>query len=106
MVREIHLAKIIFTDQTSAKTRPVLILKENSYGDFIYLPLTTNLNLDGIKVSNQDIDSGYLPKISNIIFEKISIIHKDLIFKYVATLSEKTYKQIIKELINFLNEKN
>ena len=106
MVKEIHLANIMFTDQSITKVRPILILKINSFGDLIYLPLTTNLNINGIKISNQDIEAGYLPKISNIIYEKISIVHKDLISKYIATISEKSYKHIIKELIKFLNENN
>ncbi len=43
MVGEIHLANIYFTDATTAKVRPVLLIKPNSFGDILYLPLTTNL---------------------------------------------------------------
>jgi len=40
MVGEIYLAKIYFTDAATAKVRPVLLLKPNSFNDVLYLPLT------------------------------------------------------------------
>ena len=52
MVKSIYLAKIQFSNLSKTKIRPILIIKKNIFGDFIYMPLTSNLNVEGIKINN------------------------------------------------------
>ena len=102
MVGEIHLANIYFTDGTTAKVRPVLLLKSNSFNDVLYLPLTSNAATKGISIDNSNLDDGYLPKVSIVVYEKIGVIAKTLLIKRIATLNNKTYEQALKELVKFL----
>lgn len=57
MVKSIYLAEVLFTNQISSKVRPVLILKQNSFGDLIYMPISTNMLNKGIEISNLDFGS-------------------------------------------------
>ena len=104
MVKEIHLAEVFFTDQISSKIRPILIIKQNSFGDYIYLPLTTNLEINGFKIKPEWMINGNLPKTSNVIYEKIGVIHRNSIRKFIASISDQNYKEIIGKLIEFLNK--
>ena len=104
MVGEIHLANIYFTDATTAKVRPVLLLKPNSFNDLLYFPLTSNTGTKGISIANNDLQDGYLPKISIVVYEKIGVISTTLLIKKIATLKSNTYRQIINELVKFLQE--
>lgn len=99
MVGEIHLANIYFTDATTAKVRPVLLLKPNSFNDVLYLPLTTNAGANGISIDNSHLQDGYLPKVSIVVYEKIGIIATTLLIKKIATLHNKVHRHIIDELI-------
>lgn len=102
MVGEIHLANIYFTNATIAKIRPVLLLKFNSFNDVLYLPLTSNTSTKGISIDNSHLQDGYLPKVSVVVYEKIGVIATTLLIKKIATLNSNTYRQIIAELIKFL----
>lgn len=102
MVGEIHIAKVYFTDASEAKVRPVLLLKKNSFNDILYLPITSNLSLKGVLINNEHLHDGYLPKSSVVVYEKVGVIASTLLIKKIATLDEQFLKQIIKELIQFL----
>jgi len=103
MVRDIYLAEIMFTDESRIKIRPILLIQENSFRDYVFLPLTSNLNAKGITIDNPNIESGYLPKQSVVIIEKISVISPALLIKRIATLNEITYQKILAELRKFLS---
>jgi mRNA-degrading endonuclease toxin of MazEF toxin-antitoxin module len=103
MVGEIHLANIYFTNAAAAKVRPVLLLKLNSFNDVLYLPLTSNSNTKGISIDNTNLQDGYLPKLSVVVYEKVGVIATSLLIKKIATINTNTYKQIINELVIFLN---
>lgn len=102
MVGEIHIANIYFTDATSAKVRPVLLLKKNSFNDVLYMPITSNTEVKGILINNDYLQEGYLPKTSVAVYEKIGVIATSLLIKKIGTLNKNTYQRIIAELIKFL----
>ena len=104
MVGEIHLANIYFTNAATAKVRPVLLLKANSFNDVLYLPLTSNTNTRGIIINNTHLKDGYLPKTSVVVYEKIGVIETTLLIKKIATLNQNSYGQIIDELVKFLQK--
>jgi mRNA-degrading endonuclease toxin of MazEF toxin-antitoxin module len=102
MVGEVYLANIYFSDATTAKVRPVLLLKYNSFNDVLYLPLTSNTSTKGMSIDNSHLQDGYLPKVSIVVYEKIGVIATALLIKKIATLNNNTYRQIINELVKFL----
>jgi mRNA interferase MazF len=102
MVAEIHLVKIYFTDASNFKVRPILLLKLNSFNDILYMPLTSNLNIKGLGISNLDLQNGYLPKNSVVVYEKIGVISSDLLIKKIGTLKIEIFKKVVNELIQFI----
>src|SRR5438552_142249 len=103
MVNEIYLASIRFSYDSASKVRPVLIIKQNSFGDFIFLPLTTNLQLKGFEINNSNLRDGYLPKISLIIYEKPGLIAPELLIKKLASLNTDSFKKVQALLIDFFS---
>ena len=93
MVKGIFLAKIYFTDLSTYKIRPVLVIKEMG-DDCICLQLTSNLNTDGIHISQTDIIEGTLRKDSLVVVPKNFTLHKTILFKFIATLNEDKFREI------------
>jgi len=93
MVGRIYLAKIYFTDLSEYKIRPVVVIRE--YGDdSVCLPLTSNLEHDGIVVDSDDLGEGYLKKESKVIFPKCFTLHRSILIKHIATVKAKKLSAI------------
>jgi len=61
MVGEIYLVRILFSDFTNSKVRPILIIKEYKE-DVLALPLTTSLNRKGFTIQSEELVEGKLKK--------------------------------------------
>jgi hypothetical protein len=99
MVNSIYFVKIPYSDFSEFKGRPILIFKELD-NDFLFLPLTSNLDRDGILLDNNDLENGTLRKESIVIVPKINAIDKNLIKKsrLIAKIKNKKYDEIISSL--------
>jgi len=97
MVRKLYLAKIFFTDLLNYKLRPVLLIKEYKDEDFLYLPLTTNLELKGININNGDLEKGLLKQTSVVIVPKIGILHKNFLVKEIGIVKKDIFGKVMKE---------
>jgi len=104
MVAEIHLANIYFTDVSASKIRPILLLKVNSFGDVLYLPLTTNIMVNGFKIDSSNLREGLLPKTSVVVHEKPGVIAKSLLIKKIGTLHAETHGEVMKALVDFIQK--
>ncbi len=103
MVGDIHLAPVSFTDHSGVKVRPVLLLKRNSYGDALFVPLTTNLSVGGVRIDSTNLSAGYLPKPSVVVVEKIGVVASARLMKKLGTIDATTYKQVVQELVRFIS---
>lgn len=93
MVWYIVLIKVYFTDLSEYKIRPVLIFKEYEELDYMFLPLTSNLNKKWIKVTNKNLSEWKIDKESIILVPKFWIVDKSLIIKKIAKVNiEYLYK--------------
>lgn len=105
MVAKIYLAKIYFIDGENYKIRPILIIKKNSFGDFIYIPFTTEAyNRYSIKFSNSDLESGTFKKDSYLIIDKTCTIQPSLLTKEIATIKDDKFQEILINYCEFLKE--
>jgi len=100
MVGSIYFISMPYSDFKTAKGRPVLVFKTIDKNDLLVLPLTTNLQREGIKVNNEDIRDGSLKKESVIIVPKLTAIDSSLILgsKFIASLKEKSFDRVKSEL--------
>ncbi len=100
MVGSIYFINMPYSDFTQFKARPVLVFKVIDKNDLLILPLTTNLEREGIVITQNDIKEGSLKKDSIVIVPKLTAIDQSLISKqrHIASLKEKTFKMILKEI--------
>ena len=105
MVGSIYLAKIYFTDGIKFKLRPILIIKENSFGDYIYIPFTSNAkNINSIKFTNNFLKNGSFKKESYLIIDKTCTISPNLLDKKIAHITEHSLVKIYDEYCNFFRK--
>ena len=100
MVGGIYFISMPYSDFKNAKGRPVLVFKTIDKNDLLILPLTTNLQREGIKINSKDIRDGSLKKESIIIVPKLTAIDASLILgsRFIASLKEKSFDKVKKEL--------
>jgi len=85
--REICLKPIPFTDLTSTKRRPVLIISNSNYynrtEDILVMAITSNLSdrENSILLKEDDIETGNLKKESTIRVDKIYSVNQNSIIK-------------------------
>ena len=93
MVGKIYLSKIYFTDFSSYKIRPVLVIKELGE-DAICLQLTTQLRDDRVQIENSDFIFGNLKKSSMVVVPKNFTLHKSMLFRHIATISSEKLSSV------------
>ena len=100
MVGRIYFIDMPYSDFKQFKARPVLVFKIIDKNDVLILPLTTNLEREGIVITKKDIKDGSLKKSSVVIIPKLTAIDQSLITAqgHIATLKDKTFKMILKEI--------
>ncbi len=99
MVKNIYFTNIAYSNFKQLKGRPILLFKELE-NDFLFLPLTSNLQRDGIVLNNDDLIDGELKKESVIIVPKISAIDKNIILnsKFIGTLKNSKFDELLLKL--------
>jgi len=102
MVGSIYFIQMPYSDFTEFKGRPVLVFQQIDKNDVLVLPLTTNLEREGVCITQQDILEGTLKKESVVIVPKITAIDSELISKSrkIATLKEKTFVKVLQVICN------
>ena len=104
MVGSIYFIEMPYSDFREFKGRPVLVFRQIAKNDVLVLPLTTNLNRDGIVISEKDIKEGSLKKESVIIVPKITAIDANLIAnaRKIASLKDKTFEKVLADICSRL----
>ena len=105
MVGSIYLAKIFFTNGQDYKLRPILIIKKNSFDDYIYIPFATKSNHQySIKFDNNFLEKGTFNKTSYLILDKVCTIQSKLLVKEIAVVNDNILEQILNKYCQFLNK--
>ncbi|MCE7736059.1 MAG: type II toxin-antitoxin system PemK/MazF family toxin [Candidatus Heimdallarchaeota archaeon] len=100
--RDIVLVPFPFTDLSTVKKRPVLVLSKTTDNelseDLITCAITSKLSssIHSLIIDNQNIDEGSLPVQSTILISKLFTIEKTLILNQIARLDEKTFENVKK----------
>jgi len=99
---EIVLIPVPFSDLSSVKRRPVLVISNTSYNDknsdVIVVAITSNLQQDGIIIETKDLLAGELPKKSLIRYDKIYTLEQRIVIKQLGIVSESVLKNVINNL--------
>jgi len=105
---EIVLIPVPFSDLSSVKRRPVLVISNMSHNcsntDMIVVAITSNLRQDGIVIETKDVSAGKLPKKSLIRYDKIYTLEQRIVIKQLGVVSENVLKKVITALNTLINE--
>lgn len=100
---EIVVVPFPFSDLSSIKQRPVLILSKNldndSSEDIITCGMTSNIKDSkySVLVENKDLVEGNIPKPSRIKVDKLFTISQNIINKKVARINKETFEKVRSE---------
>jgi mRNA interferase MazF len=105
---EIVLVPIPFSDLSSVKRRPVLVISNlyhnNANKDIIVVAITSNLQQDGITIETKDLSVGKLPKTSLIRYDKIYTLEQSMVIKRFGCVSDNVLNRVITEINNLITE--
>lgn len=96
---EILLIPIPFTDLSSSKKRPVLVLSNNEYN------LTSNISSKNhsVFITNDDLVDGDLKVDSCIRSDKIYTLSQNIVIKRFGKINEETINKVINKISEILN---
>tara|TARA_Y100000310_G_C20701281_1_gene830135 strand:- start:8412 stop:8762 length:351 start_codon:yes stop_codon:yes gene_type:complete len=106
---EIVLAPFPFTDLSSTKQRPVLIISNNNYNeqthDIVTCGITSNIRnaMHSIGLDSEDLTIGVIPTKSRIKVDKVFTLNKPLVIKKIAKINENTLNKVKQEFQNLMN---
>ena len=106
--RDILLVPVPFTDLSSIKRRPVLVLSTSAYNltssDILVAAITSNLTASsrGIVIDSKDMEAGTLPKPSLVFADRIYTVSKSIIVKRYGRLKSDTFQQVLEALDDVL----
>jgi mRNA interferase MazF len=109
--RDIVLVPIPFTDLSSIKRRPVVVISGDHYNqkndDIIVAAITSNIQYQTdytILISSENLSDGVLPKQSIIRSDKIYTISRDIVVKHFGTVNAGTFKILKMKIDQLLTE--
>ena len=102
--RDILLVPIPFTDLSSQKRRPVIVISNNSYNqktaDLVVVAMTSNpveANYS-FTITSDDLEKGTLNHPGKVRVDKIYTLAQSIVVKTFGRVNEKTMKRIREEL--------
>lgn len=85
-----------YTDLTSQKTRPALVIHSSKRdNDVIILAITSKPGETRLLIQNKNLAKGELPIDSFVRYNKVAILSKKLVKRQVAVLNESTLHEVV-----------
>lgn len=109
---DILLIPIPFSDLTSSKKRPVLVLSNSEYNqkteDILFAAITSNLDEKehAVIITNEDMKEGTLKVDSCIRTDKIYTLSKFIVIKKFGSVKPEIIKHVKTKLFSLLEEKS
>ena len=105
---EIVLVPVPFSDLSTTKQRPVLVISNTSHNftspDMVVVAITSNLIQNGIVIEQDDIDVGVLPKKSLIRCEKIYTLEQNIVIKQFGVISANILAKVVNNIHDLITD--
>lgn len=107
--RDIVLVPFPFSDLSSAKFRPVIVMSNDNYNkkfrDFIAIPLTSNPNARDhtVQITHREMATGSLPLASVAKVDKIFSLEQSLVRRTFGQLRQDVFDNVKKELFKLVS---
>jgi len=108
---DILLIPVPFTDLSSQKRRPVVVISNNAYnrktGDIVVVAMTSNpANVDySFTITSSDLESGKLNRPGKVRVDKIYTLSQSITVKIFGRLGSKALDQIRSLLLDLVAKK-
>ena len=105
---EIVIVPFPFSDLSSIKQRPVLILSKNidneKVEDIVTCGITSNVKNSkySVLIENEDLIEGEVPKISRVKVDKLFTISQDIVKKKVGRINKESFEKVKSEFIKLV----
>ena len=101
---EVVLLPFPFSDLSSTKRRPALILRSlATYGDIVALAVTSRSGHPaGVLLESVDFELGSLPKLSWVRCDQLHTIDQSLILGRIGKLTPEAYRRVLKAVCSGL----
>ena len=105
---DILIVPFPFSDLTSIRQRPVLVLSKKEYNekceDIITCGITSNLkdNICSVLIEDSNLTEGKIPIKSRIKADKLFTLNKSIVIKKLARINQSTFEKVRKELFNLI----
>jgi mRNA interferase MazF len=105
---DIVLVSFPFTDLTSSKRRPALVISPNGFNDhgedLVLVAITSQEPDDrAVAIGPGDCVEGTLPKPSYVKVTKVFTMHSTLVLKRICVLRQEKLAEVLHELRGFLS---
>jgi mRNA interferase MazF len=104
---EIVLIPVPFSDLSTSKKRPVLIVSNDNHNtsgfDIVVVAITSNLAQHGISLNNSDMSQGQLPKLSVIRCDKIYSLDRNIVVKSIGHVSNVIMNTVKAEITSLVS---
>lgn len=109
--KEIILFPCPYSDFSSTKVRPAIIVSNNKYNknqlDIVVMPITTKRKENySVPLTQKDLLQGEIAHESEIRADKIITISKSIIITQIGITNEEILEQITNKLLSLLTEQN
>jgi len=105
---DIVIVPFPFSNLTSIRQRPVLILSKSSYSkeceDIITCGITSNLKDSkySVLIDNFNLIEGNIPVKSRIKIDKLFTLEQSIVIKKIARINKETFKKVRQEFLNLI----
>lgn len=105
---DILIVPFPFSDLTSVRQRPVLVLSKKEYhekcGDIITCGITSNLKDSkySVLIDNSDLIEGNIPVKSRIKIDKLFTLEQSIIIKKIGRVNKETFSKVRKNFVNLI----
>ena len=100
--RSVVLLPFPFTDLSSTKKRPALVISNTKFNrennDVICCLITSNPGAEGVRIVNKDMESGFLEFESVIKPYRLFTADKSIIYKVLGRLNKEKSRIVIQEI--------
>lgn len=109
--RDILLVPVPFTDLSSAKRRPVVVVSNNAYNrqtsDIVVVAMTSNLTPTdyGLTMTPSDLESGKLNRPGQIRCDKVYTLAQSVVVKTFGRISDVTFSEVRRLLDELTKQK-
>ena len=110
--RDIVLIPIPFTDLSTKKRRPVVILSNDEYNldkeDIVVAAITSNISEAkySIHITESDFENETLPRPSLIRADKIYTLNQSIVYKKFDRLKKKVFKEVLTKIQTLFSTMN